>query len=452
MGNPIVLYPTTYSVTRKLIRDKIARIGIVGLGHVGLPLALMFTGGGLVVEGFDIDADKVKKLSKRRSYLGGIAPEEISSARDRGFHATTDLSQLSEMDVIVLCVPTRLTPEQEPDVAYIRETAFSIAPHLHAGQLIILEGTTYPGTTEEVVLPILESANCAHLRVSRNTAQNDEVFLAFSSEYQDHGNTTVDRRDVPKVVGGVDEFSTQLATDLYQSVFREVIPVSTPAAAEMSNLVETVYRFVNVGLVNELKQICLRIGIDIWEVIEVARTRPFGFEAFYPGPGLGGHSTRVGPFYLSWKAKTHDVHARFIELASEVNARMPDFVVRCLSEALNMRMKCINGSSILVLGVAYKKDTNDLCESPALEIIELLRLARARVDYNDPFLPYLGRGAQGDLNMTSTSIEDVSEYDAVLIATDHSSYDYPRIVSQAKLVIDTRNATRGIESDKIVRC
>lgn len=231
-----------------------------------------------------------------------------------------------------------------------------------------------------------------------------------------------------------------------------MIPVSTPAAAEMSNLVETVYRFVNVGLVNELKQICLRIGIDIWEVIEVARTRPFGFEAFYPGPGLGGHSTKVGPFYLSWKAKTHDVHARFIELASEVNARMPEFVVRCLSEALNMRMKCINGSSILVLGVAYKKDTNDLCESPALEIIELLRLARARVDYNDPFVPYLGRGAQGDLNMTSTSVEDVSEYDAVLIATDHSCYDYLRIVSQAKLVVDTRNATRGIESDKIVRC
>jgi UDP-N-acetyl-D-glucosamine dehydrogenase len=451
MGSPIVFQPTAYTVTRKLIRDKIAHIGIVGLGHVGLPLALMFTGRGLVVEGFDIDADKVKKLNDRQSYLWSIAPEEISIARDRGFHATTDMSQISEMDVVVICVPTRLTAEQEPDVAFIRETAFSIAPHLHAGQLIILEGTTYPGTTEEVVLPILESANCSHLRVSRDTAQNDEVFLAFSSEYQDHGNTSVDRRDVPKVVGGVDKFSTQLAIDLYQFVFREVIPVSTPAAAEMSNLVENIYRFVNVGLVNELKQICMRIGIDIWEVIDVARSRPFGFEAFYPGPGLGGHSTRVGPFYLSWKAKTHDVHAKFIELAAEVNARMPDFVVRNLSDALNTRMKCINGSSILVLGIAYKKDTNDLYESPALAIIELLRRAGAHVDYNDPFLPYVGRGAQLELNLTSTSIEDVSGYDAVIIATDHSCYDYERIVSQAKLVIDTRNATRGIESDKIVR-
>jgi UDP-N-acetyl-D-glucosamine dehydrogenase len=233
MGSVIPIRPTTYTVTRKLIRDKIARIGVVGLGHVGLPLALMFTGSGLVVEGFDVDAEKVEKLSDRQSYLRSIAPEEISIARVRGFHATTDLSQISEMDAVVLCVPTRLTAEQEPDVIFIRETAFSIAPYLHAGQLIVIEGTTYPGTTQEVVLPILESANCANLRVSRNTARNDEVFLAFSSEYRDQGDTTVDRRDVPKVISGVDQFSMQLATDLYQSVFTRVIPVSTSAAEEM---------------------------------------------------------------------------------------------------------------------------------------------------------------------------------------------------------------------------
>jgi len=233
MGSIIPIRPTTYTVTRKLIRDKIARIGVVGLGHVGLPLALMFTGSGLVVEGFDVDAEKVEKLSDRQSYLRSIAPEEISIARVRGFHATTDLSQISEIDALVLCVPTRLTAEQEPDVIFIRETAFSIAPYLHAGQLIVIEGTTYPGTTQEVVLPILESANCANLRVSRNTARNDEVFLAFSSEYRDQGDTTVDRRDVPKVISGVDHFSMQLATDLYQSVFTRVIPVSTSAAEEM---------------------------------------------------------------------------------------------------------------------------------------------------------------------------------------------------------------------------
>lgn len=452
MESPLILQPTTYAVTRKLIRDKIARVGIVGLGCVGLPLALMFTDCGFVVQGFDFDADKVRKLTDRRSYLWNIAPEKISAARDRGFQATTELSLISEVDVVIVCVPTRLNADREPDVSFIRETAFNIAPYLHSGQLIVLEGATYPGTTEEVLLPILESANCAHLRVSRNTAQNDEMFLAFSSEFQDHGNATVVRHDVPKVVGGVDKFSTQLTTDLYLSVFREVHPVSIPAAAEMINLLENTYRFVNVALVNELKQICMRIGVDIWEVIDAAKTRRSGFEAFYPGPGLGGHSTQVCPFYLSWKAKIHEFRARFIELAGDVNARMPDFVVQCLSEALNMHRKCINGSTILVLGIAYKKDVDDFYESPSLTIIELLRRARAHVDYNDPFLPYVGRGAHWDLNMTSTSIQDVSRYDAVLIATDHSSYDYSRIVSQAQLVIDTRNATRGIESDKIVRC
>ena len=452
MESTSVLPSTNYAVTMQLIRSRTVRIGIVGLGYVGLPLALMFSSNGVVVEGFDIDPAKVEKLLSRRSYIWRIAPEEISAARDRGFHATTDLAHIADVDIIILCVPTPLNENQEPDLRFIRETAFAIAPHLRAGQLIVLESTTYPGTTEEVVLPILEEANCAHLKVSRNTAAKDDVFLAFSPEREDPGNTAVERRDVPRVVGGVDRFSTELAAELYAIAFRQIVPVSTPAVAEMTKLLENIYRCVNIALVNELKQLCMRMGVDIWEVIDAAKTKPFGFHPFYPGPGLGGHCIPIDPFYLSWKARAFDFRTKFIELAGEVNTEMPYFVVRCLSEALNQQKKSINGSRILVLGIAYKKDIDDLRESPSLTIIELLRRAKAQVDYNDPFLPHVGHGRHYDLNMISASIDDVSCYDGVLIATDHSSYDYPRIVSQAKLVIDTRNATRGIESEKIVRC
>ena len=452
MESTSVLQSTNYEATMQLIRSRTVRVGIVGLGYVGLPLALLFSGNGVVVEGFDIDATKVAKLLSRRSYIWRIAPEEISMARDRGFHATTDLSRIYEMDAVILCVPTPLNENQEPDLRFIRETAFSIAPYLHAGQLIVLESTTYPGTTEEVVLPILEQANCAQLRVSRTSAAKDDIFLAFSPEREDPGNTTVERRDVPKVVGGVDKFSTQLAAELYAIAFRHIVPVSTPAVAEMTKLLENIYRCVNIALVNELKQLCLRMGVDIWEVIDAAKSKPFGFQPFYPGPGLGGHCIPIDPFYLSWKARAFDFRTKFIELAGEVNAEMPYFVVQCLSEALNQRRKSVNGSHILVLGLAYKKDIDDLRESPSLTIIELLRRAKAQVDYNDPFFPQVGHGRHYDLNMISAPIEEVSTYDAVLIATDHSCYDYPRMVSQAQLVIDTRNATKGIESEKIVRC
>ena len=452
MQSSSVLQPTTYAVTKQFIHERSARIGIVGLGYVGLPLALLFSNGGFVVEGFDLDASKVEKLLNRRSYLWRIPPEEIAAARDRGFHATTDLSKISDTDVVIICVPTPLDNYKEPDLSFIRETAFSIAPHLHAGQLIVLESTTYPGTTEEVLVPILEQANSAHLKVSRNTAGPEEIFVAFSPEREDPGNTTIDRKDVPKVAGGVDKFSTDLASDLYSSIFKQVVPVSTPAVAEMTKLLENIYRCVNIALVNELKQLCVRMGIDIWEVIEAAKTKPFGFQAFYPGPGLGGHCIPIDPFYLSWKAKAFDFRTRFIELAGEVNEGMPYFVVQCTSTALNSQEKSMKGSRILVLGVAYKKDIDDLRESPSLAVIELLRKAGVKVEYNDPFFPHVGHGRHYDLNMNSAPLDDLSKYDAVLIATDHSCYDYARIVSQARLVIDTRNATMGIESDKIVRC
>jgi UDP-N-acetyl-D-glucosamine dehydrogenase len=447
-----VLQPTTFAVTKQMIRERSARVGIVGLGYVGLPLALLFSNSGFVVEGFDLDATKVEKLMNRRSYLWRIPPEEVGAARDKGFNATTDMTKIADTDVVIICVPTPLDEYQEPDLSFIRETAFGIAPYLHAGQLIVLESTTYPGTTEEVVLPILEQANCAHLKVSRNTAGPDEIFLAFSPEREDPGNTSVDRRDVPKVAGGIDKFSTELAADLYSSIFKQVVPVSTPAVAEMTKLLENIYRCVNIALVNELKQLCLRMGIDIWEVIAAAKTKPFGFQAFYPGPGLGGHCIPIDPFYLSWKAKAYDFRTRFIELAGEVNAGMPYFVVQCTAEALNTQKKALNGARVLVLGMAYKKDIDDLRESPSLTVIELLRKAGALVEYNDPFFPHVGRGRHYDLNMDSASIEDVSVYDAVVIATDHSAYDYAKLVSQAQLVVDTRNATSGIVSKKIVRC
>ena len=447
-----VLQPTTFAATRQMIHERSARVGIVGLGYVGLPLALLFSNSGFVVEGFDLDASKVEKLLNRRSYLWRIPPEEIAVARDRGFHATTDYAHIAEVDVVIICVPTPLNENQEPDLRYIRETAFGIAPYLHAGQLIILESTTYPGTTEEVVLPILEQANSSHLRVSRNTAAADDIFLAFSPEREDPGNTAFDRRDVPKVAGGMDKYSTDLAADLYGAIFKHVVPVSTPAVAEMTKLLENIYRCVNIALVNELKQLCLRMNIDIWEVIDAAKTKPFGFQAFYPGPGLGGHCIPIDPYYLSWKAKEYDFRAKFIELAGEVNASMPYFVVQCASEALNQHKKSLNGSRILILGVAYKKDIDDLRESPSLTIIELLRKAGAQIEFNDPFFPFVGRGRHYDLNMKSVPLDNLGEYDAVLIATDHSAYEYEKIVSEARLVIDTRNATRGINSEKIVRC
>jgi UDP-N-acetyl-D-glucosamine dehydrogenase len=437
---------------KKRIEDRTARVGIIGLGYVGLPLALLFSGERFHVTGFDIDESKVKTLNAGGSYIVRITPEEIAAARANGFEATSDYDRLSEMDAVLICVPTPLNEYHEPDLSYITNTVEALAPRLRVGQLIVLESTTYPGTTEEVVVPLLEKGNSAGIRVVRGDDGTGDVYVAFSPEREDPGNDTVARRDIPKVVGGVDRIATELGCALYASIFNRAVPVSKPAVAEMTKLLENIYRSVNIALVNELKQLCARMEIDIFEVIDAAKTKPFGFQPFYPGPGLGGHCIPIDPFYLSWKAKQYDFHTRFIELAGEINGQMPYYVVDATAAALNEHRKPLKGSRVLVLGMAYKRDIDDLRESPSLTIIELLQRRGALVDYNDPFFPAVGRGRHYDLHMKSTPLDKIGEYDCVMIVTDHSSYDYTAIVREAQLVVDTRNATRGIDSPKIVRC
>jgi UDP-N-acetyl-D-glucosamine dehydrogenase len=433
------------------IETREARIGIVGMGYVGLPLALLFSEERFRVAGFDVDPAKVGTLNRGGSYIVRIPGTEIQLAQRNGFKATADYSEIAQMDAVIICVPTPLDEHHEPDLSFVAGTVRSIAPHVRAGQLIILESTTYPGTTEEIVVPLLESGNELGLSVARDT-ESSGFYVAFSPEREDPGNDTIARRDIPKVVGGCGPVALELASAVYRSIFNSTVPVSSPAAAEMTKLLENIYRCVNIALVNELKQLCMRMGIDLFEVIEAAKTKPFGFQAFYPGPGLGGHCIPIDPFYLSWKAKQFDFHTRFIELAGEVNIAMPYFVVENIIEALSQRRKSLFGSRILVLGVAYKRDIDDLRESPSLTIIELLKKRGALVEYNDPFFPSVGQGRKYALNMISTPLDQIPKFDCVVIATDHSQYDYPAIVSQAQLVVDTRNATRGIDAPNIVRC
>jgi len=428
-----------------------ARIGIVGMGYVGLPLALLFSGERFRVTGFDVAADKVKTLNEGGSYIVRIQPSEIQEAQKSGFRATADYAEIEQMDAVIICVPTPLNEFHEPDLSYVTGTVDSLAPHVHEGQLIILESTTYPGTTEEEVAPRLEAGNRLGLKLSR-TLDGPGLHVAFSPEREDPGNDTVARHDIPKVVGGCGPIASELAASLYGAIFRRVIPVSSPSVAEMTKLLENIYRCVNIALVNELKQLCMRMGIDIHEVIDAAKTKPFGFQAFYPGPGLGGHCIPIDPFYLSWKAKQFDFNTRFIELAGEVNINMPYFVIDQLANGLNEQCKSIKGSKILVLGLAYKRDIDDLRESPSLTILELLRDKGALVCYNDPYFAKVGHGRHYDLNMTNTPLDNLGQYDAVMIVTDHTSYDYKAIVEQSNLIIDTRNATKGIVSPKIVRC
>lgn len=436
------------------IQAREAKIGIMGLGYVGLPLALLFSEQKFPVTGFDIDRKKVDTLNTGGSYIHRITPAEIGVARGQGFKATFDPTQIKDMDAIIICVPTPLNEYREPDLAYIRDTTEMIAPHLQPGQLVILESTTYPGTTEEVMVPILEKGNHLGLKAAHvHDVENEKTFyVAFSPEREDPGNTEVARHDIPKVIGGLNPTASTLAGALYNSIFRRVVPVSTPAAAEMTKLLENIYRCVNIALVNELKLLCLRMNIDIFEVIAAASTKPFGFHPFYPGPGLGGHCIPVDPFYLSWKAKEWDFQTRFIELAGEINSNMPYHVVASIGGALNKHKKALNGSKVLVLGMAYKKDIDDLRESPSLTIIELLQKEGADVSYNDPYFPTVGRGRKYNLNMTSVPLEKAKDFDCVVIVTDHSDYDYKKIVNESKLVVDTRNATKGIKSDKIVHC
>jgi UDP-N-acetyl-D-glucosamine dehydrogenase len=444
---------TLFSELKSKIEQKEARVAVIGLGYVGLPLALLYTEQKFSVTGFDIDARKVSTLDQGGSYIFRIPAAEIQAAKKRGFSATAEYSRLTEMDAIIICVPTPLNEYHEPDLSFITDTAKSIAPHLRAGHLVILESTTYPGTTEEVLIPILEKGNRHGLKASRGDASSgQEFYVAFSPEREDPGNQTVARRDIPKVVGGLNAKASDLAAALYGAIFTRVVRVSSPAAAEMTKLLENIYRCVNIALVNELKLLSLRMGLDIWEVIEAAATKPFGFQAFYPGPGLGGHCIPVDPFYLSWKAKEWDFRTRFIELAGEINTNMPYHVLESVGKALNQHKKALNGAKVLVLGLAYKKDIDDLRESPSLTIIELLQKDGARVSYNDPYFPTVGKGRKYDLQMKCAPLENLGQYDCVLIVTDHSDYDYAGIVRESQLVVDTRNATRGIKSPKIVHC
>jgi UDP-N-acetyl-D-glucosamine dehydrogenase len=448
---------TSYNLSSaELLKTKVdartAKIGIIGMGYVGLPLALLFSEQKLRVTGFDIDPVKVETLTRGGSYIVRIPETEIQAAIANGFQATSDFAGIADMDVVIICVPTPLNDHHEPDLSYIVATGHNIAPHLRPGQLIILESTTYPGTTEELLVPILEK-NPLGLKAARNgAAAASEFYVVFSPEREDPGNDTVARRDIPKVIGGLNPVATELGSAVYNSIFNRTVPVSAPAVAEMTKLLENIYRCVNIALVNELKMLCLRMGIDIFEVIKAASTKPFGFQAFYPGPGIGGHCIPLDPFYLSWKAKEYDFHTRFIELAGEINLNMPYHVVRSAAAALNKQKKTLNGAKVLVLGVAYKKDIDDLRESPSLTVIELLQQEGAEVSYNDPYFAFVGRGRKYDLQMHNTPLENLGSFDAVMIVTDHSDYDYERIVRESKLVIDTRNATKGIQSEKIVRC
>jgi UDP-N-acetyl-D-glucosamine dehydrogenase len=421
------------------------------MGYVGLPLALLFSEERFSITGFDIDSSKVSTLNRGGSYIVRISGAEIQSAQKNGFTATADYGLIAQMDVVIICVPTPLDEYHEPDLSYITGTVNAIAPHLKQGQLVILESTTYPGTTEEIVVPLLEQGNLSGLRVARD-ASSSGFYVAFSPEREDPGNDTVARRDIPKVVGGCGPVARDLACAVYATIFNRTVPVSSPAVAEMTKLLENIYRCVNIALVNELKQLCMRMDIDLFEVIDAAKTKPFGFQAFYPGPGLGGHCIPIDPFYLSWRAKRFDFHARFIELAGQVNVAMPYFVVENIVEAMSQRGKPLRGSSILILGVAYKRDIDDLRESPALTIIELLQKRGAHVEYNDPFFAFVGSGRRYELNMTCTPLERIPEFDCVVIVTDHSQYDYASIVKEAKLVVDTRNATKGMAAAHIVKC
>jgi UDP-N-acetyl-D-glucosamine dehydrogenase len=436
------------------------KVAIIGCGYVGLPLALRFAEAGHKVTGFDTDPNKVNMLNAGKSYIEHIPQTKIQQfVNSRHFNATTDFARLKEADAILICVPTPLDERREPDLSYVEQTAISIYPHLQKGQLVVLESTTYPGTTEELVLPILEKSGlrCPISAGAENENVGGDFFLAFSPEREDPGNKQYGLAQIPKVVGGVNPPSGRAAVSLYAQVVARVVPVSSTRAAEMAKLLENIFRCVNIALVNELKMLSLRMGIDIWEVIDAAATKPFGFMPFYPGPGLGGHCIPVDPYYLSWKAREYDFSTRFIELAGEVNTAMPYHVVDAVAAALNNHKKSLKGAKILVLGVAYKKDVDDLRESPTLKIMQLLQQRGAQLEYNDPYFPKLHKMRHYNYeNMKSVPLspQNIGGYDAVIIATDHSSYDYGAVVDAAKLVIDTRNATRRVvrHREKIVLC
>jgi len=428
------------------IRSHQARIGIIGLGYVGLPLVLRFGDEGFPVIGFDVDPVKVSKLNQGQSYIRHIAADRVLGlVNQKRFEATSDFTRLSETDCIIICVPTPLTAKKDPDLQYIESTGDAIARTLRKGQIVSLESTTYPGTTDEI---LLEKFKPGGLEVGK------DYFLVFSPEREDPGNPKFSTRTIPKVVGGTTRDCLEVGDALYSQVIDKVITVSSTRAAELVKLLENIYRSVNIALVNELKLLAERMDIDIWEVIAAASTKPFGFTAFQPGPGLGGHCIPIDPFYLSWKAKEYDFSTRFIHLAGEINSSMPHYVVERVGAALNDLAKSIRGARILILGVAYKKDVDDVRESPALEIMELLQARGAVLCYSDPYIPRLHKMRAHDFShMTSSplTVETLQQQDLVLITTDHTNIDYPWLVENSAVVVDTRNATKGVKSAKVIR-
>ena len=420
------------------IGERKAVVGVVGLGYVGLPLALCFSEAGFRVLGFDIDPAKVASLNSGRSYLMRYPGALVQAARARGFDATADYSRAAGVDALILCVPTPLGAHREPDLSFVTGTMEALVPYLRRAQLVSLESTTYPGTTEEELKPRIEARG---LRVG------EDVFLCFSPEREDPGNPLSVMRSIPKILGGATPACLEAGRALYGAAIERVVPMSSTAAAEMTKLLENIHRAVNIGLVNEMKIIADRMGLDIHEIIRAAATKPFGFVPYYPGPGLGGHCIPVDPYYLSWKAREYDFATRFIELAGEVNTAMPYHVVDAIASALNDRQKSLKGSRVLLLGVAYKKDVDDLRESPSLKILELLTARGAKIDYNDPYFPEIQKLRHYNFEgMKSVQLDPkmLAGYDCALIATDHTSYDYPMIVESSQLVIDSRNATRRI--------
>ncbi len=434
------------SLEQKVAKKNIL-VGVLGLGYVGLPLAREFATSGVKVLGFDIDDKKVKVLNSGRSIIKHIPHEQVKSMVKSGlFSATSDMSQLKKPDAILICVPTPLTKNREPDMQFIESSARTIAKSLRKEQLIVLESSTYPGTTREVMMPILEQTGLV---------AGKDFYLAFSPEREDPGNKKYTTKTIPKIVGGLTPKCCELARQVYSYAIETLVPVSSLEAAEAAKILENTYRCINIAMVNELKMLFDRMGIDVWEVIRAAATKPFGYHPFYPGPGLGGHCIPIDPFYLTWKARQYHMATRFIELAGEINTDMPHYVIHRTMEALNNRKKSLNGAKVLILGLAYKPDIDDVRESPSLELIELLKERGAKVDYNDPYVPATHKMREYDLKMSSKKLTAamLKSYDVVLISTNHSDYDYKWIVKNARLVIDTRNACANVKAgrNKIVK-
>ncbi len=430
------------SLVEKL-RSRKAVIGILGLGYVGLPLTLRYIDVGLNVIGFDVNQDKVDALNAGRSGFAHIPDARVRHARENGFEATSDMSRVGEADALILCVPTPLNKYREPDLSYVESTVDAIVPHLRPGHVVALESTTYPGTTEEIVCPRITSGG---LEVGR------DIFLVYSPEREDPGNPNFDTQSIPKVCGGMTEDCLEVGMALYESAIDQVVPVSSPRAAEMTKLLENIHRVVNIGLVNEMKIIATRMGIDIHEVIAAAATKPFGFTPYYPGPGIGGHCIPIDPFYLTWKAREYDVHTRFIELAGEINTTMPQWVIERVTDALNSRSKSIRGSRVLVLGLAYKKNIDDMRESPAVDIVRLLVEKGADVCYSDPHVPSFDGHGEIDVELTSLPLdaETLEAVDLAVLVTNHDGFDYELIRNHAPLIVDTRGVYKE-HADHIVK-